>query len=77
MPLHAGGMIPGDDLLPDDWDKDLLEGIAPTGAPARAPAAPPLAAGCRLHRPHRHRRPGRLPRHRAPAPEPDSGVAVP
>ena len=31
MPLHAGGMIPGDDLLPDDWDKDLLEGIAPAG----------------------------------------------
>ena len=27
MPLHAGGIIPGDDLLPDDWDKDLLEGM--------------------------------------------------
>ena len=24
---QAGGVIPGDDLLPDDWDKDLLEGI--------------------------------------------------
>jgi type VI secretion system FHA domain protein len=41
MPLHAGGVIPADDLLPDDWDKDLLEGIAPAGAPAPAPAAPP------------------------------------
>jgi type VI secretion system protein ImpI len=41
MPLHAGGAIPGDDLLPDDWDKDLLEGIAPAGAPAPAQAAPP------------------------------------
>jgi type VI secretion system FHA domain protein len=41
MPLHAGGVIPGDDLLPDDWDKDLLEGIAPAGAPAPAQAAPP------------------------------------
>ena len=35
MPLHAGGLIPGDDLLPDDWDKDLLEGIAPAGAHRR------------------------------------------
>ena len=31
MPLHTGGVIPGDDLLPDDWDKDLLEGIAAGG----------------------------------------------
>ncbi len=44
MPLHAGGVIPGDDLLPDDWDKDLLEGIAPSGAPAPAQAAPPPPA---------------------------------
>ncbi len=36
LPLHAGGLIPGDDLLPADWDKDLLEGIAP----ARAPVPP-------------------------------------
>jgi type VI secretion system FHA domain protein len=46
MPLHAGGVIPGDDLLPDDWDKDLLEGIAPAGAPVpaqAAPAPPPVA----------------------------------
>jgi type VI secretion system FHA domain protein len=40
LPLHAGGTIPGDDLLPDDWDKDLLEGISPV-APAPAPAPPP------------------------------------
>ncbi len=38
LPLHSGGVIPGDDLLPDDWDKDLLEGIAPAGA---SPAPPP------------------------------------
>ncbi len=41
----SGGIIPGDDLLPDDWDKDLLEGIAPPSpvAPAafEAPAAEP------------------------------------
>jgi type VI secretion system FHA domain protein len=44
LPLRAGGIIPGDDLLPADWDKDLLEGIAPGAgaAPARpAPEAPP------------------------------------
>jgi type VI secretion system FHA domain protein len=41
-PMHAGGAIPGDDLLPDDWDKDLLEGINP-GA-AATPVAPPLVA---------------------------------
>jgi type VI secretion system FHA domain protein len=35
---QAGGVIPGDDLLPDDWDKDLLEGIAPPQSPAAAPA---------------------------------------
>ncbi len=41
-PMHAGGIIPGDDLLPDDWDKDLLEGISPPAAtPAAAPAAQP------------------------------------
>ncbi len=47
MPLHSGGIIPGDDMLPDDWDKDLLEGISPSGgavAPARAPIAPPPVA---------------------------------
>lgn len=30
---HTGGTIPADDLLPDDWEKDLLEGI---GEPAPA-----------------------------------------
>ncbi len=46
MPMHSGGVIPGDDLLPDDWDKDLLEGIAAPGAAptTRAAAvAPPTA----------------------------------
>lgn len=44
MPLHSGGVIPGEDLLPDDWDKDLLEGINPGGGAApvtRAPEPPP------------------------------------
>jgi type VI secretion system FHA domain protein len=43
---HAGGIIPGDDLLPDDWDKDLLEGIAsPPQTPSPGhPAAPEPAA---------------------------------
>jgi type VI secretion system FHA domain protein len=36
---HTGGSIPADDLLPDDWEKDLLEGI---GGPA--PAINPIPA---------------------------------
>ena len=36
VPLHSSGIIPGDDLLPDDWDKDLMEGISPS-ADAVAP----------------------------------------
>ena len=40
MPFHTGGVIPGEDPLPDGWEKDLLEGIAPAGAPAPAQAAP-------------------------------------
>jgi type VI secretion system protein ImpI len=44
MPLHSGGLIPGDDLLPDDWDKDLLEGIAPAGAPPPRPTTEPQSA---------------------------------
>jgi type VI secretion system FHA domain protein len=49
-PLH-GGVIPADDLLPDDWDKDLLEGGTPPPAPpprpvrkAAAPSRPPEPA---------------------------------
>ncbi|HEY4171510.1 MAG TPA: FHA domain-containing protein, partial [Rhodopila sp.] len=34
---HAGGIIPAGDLLPDDWEKDLLEGI---GEPAPGVANP-------------------------------------
>ena len=44
---HAGGTIPGDDLLPDDWDKDLLEGIGdpqPSAPQPTAPIAPPVAS---------------------------------
>ncbi len=37
VPMHTGGIIPNDSLLPDDWDKDLLDGI---GAPAAASPAP-------------------------------------
>ena len=40
MPLGSGGLIPADDLLPDDWEKDLLEGI---GTPAQAPNLDPFA----------------------------------
>ena len=43
MPLHSGGVIPGDDLLPDDWDKDLLAGIAPPHAQPVPPTVPASA----------------------------------
>ena len=48
MPVHTGGIIPAGDLLSDDWDKDLLEGIvSPAAAAAPSPAvatpAPPIA----------------------------------
>jgi type VI secretion system protein ImpI/type VI secretion system protein len=61
VPMHSGGVIPADDLLPDDWDKELLEGIAPArgalAAPERpAPAAPPVARAA------------------PPAPEPPSAI---
>lgn len=42
--MHTGGTLPGDDLLPDDWDKDLLEGINPQSAPSAPAIAPPRAA---------------------------------
>ena len=42
-PLHSGGIIPGDDLLPDDWDKDLLEGIGQPAKPQQ-PEPPPRVA---------------------------------
>ncbi len=41
VPLQSGGLIPGDDLLPADWDKDLLEGIAPAGPAAPVAPEPP------------------------------------
>ncbi len=43
MPMHTGGIIPGDDLLPDDWDRDLLAGIG-TPAAVPPPAPPPVMA---------------------------------
>ena len=62
MPLHAGGVIPGDDLLPDDWDKDLLEGIAPPGnaRPTPAPHLRRLSCACLpLRKPRRPNRSSR------------------
>ena len=41
VPLHSGGIIPGDDLLPDDWDKELLEGLGSTGTPPQTRTPPP------------------------------------
>ena len=43
MSLHVGGKLPGDDLLPDDWDKDLLTGINLQASPP--PIAPLPARG--------------------------------
>ena len=56
IPLHSGGVIPGDDLLPDDWDKDLLAGIAPSHVQPVPPTVPasatlPLTAGTVCVRP--------------------------
>src|SRR6185437_2836391 len=42
-PLHSGGTIPGDDLLPDNWDEDLLAGIGDPPAPLAPPSAHPQA----------------------------------
>lgn len=47
MPLHSGGVIPGDDLLPDDWDKDLLEGMGSPVAPTPSPPPVMLAPAVR------------------------------
>ena len=44
-PAQIGQVIPSDDLLPDDWDKDLLQGSSPEPPPAKpAPAPPPAVA---------------------------------
>jgi type VI secretion system protein ImpI/type VI secretion system protein len=61
LPLNAGGVIPSDDLLPVDWDKDLLEGIAPPGDAAAMTPATPVAQGVTARTPE--------PR-TAPQPEP-------
>ena len=76
MPLHSGGVIPGDDLLPDDWDKDLLEGIAL--ARWRPPPPPPVARTAPPHAPiprPRHRSTSRSShaQPRPPPPAPASG----
>src|SRR6185312_3436024 len=42
-PMHTGGTIPGDDLLPDNWDEDLLAGIGDPPAPLAPPSAHPQA----------------------------------
>ena len=69
MPLHSGGVIPGDDLLPDDWDKDLLEGIAPTGGAPAAAEPPP--------RPVARAAPPRQVQPEAPSPIAPPPVAAP
>jgi type VI secretion system protein ImpI len=51
LPLHTGGVIPGDGLLPDDWDKDLLDGMAPASAPSTPPAPAPAARSAPRPRP--------------------------
>ncbi|MEJ0018296.1 MAG: FHA domain-containing protein [Acetobacteraceae bacterium] len=66
MPLHAGGVIPGDDLLPDDWDKDLLEGIGSGPEPAPLRAAPPHAPPPVQYAPTPQHAPA--PQHAPPAP---------
>lgn len=49
---HTGGVIPADDLLPDDWEKDLLEGIGePTPAANPIPADPFIAHPLPAHSP--------------------------
>ncbi len=39
-PVQRGGVIPADNLLPDDWANDVLEGIGAPIAPAPQPAPP-------------------------------------
>ena len=40
MPVHAGGLIPADDLLPAGWETDFLDGLAPETPPDAARDAP-------------------------------------
>jgi hypothetical protein len=40
VPLPRDGTIPGNDLLPDDWDKDLLAGVSAVDQPATTPPEP-------------------------------------
>jgi type VI secretion system FHA domain protein len=40
MPVHAGGLIPADDLLPAGWETDFLDGLAPETPPDAARNAP-------------------------------------
>jgi type VI secretion system FHA domain protein len=66
---QMGGIIPGDDLLPDDWDKDLLEGIAPPGQTPASPAPfqPPPFQESPRQAPPRQASPTQIP---APMPAP-------
>ena len=46
--MHTGGAIPADNLLPDDWGDDLLEGIGgPAAAPPPVVRAPPTPVPAR------------------------------
>ncbi|MGD0109520.1 MAG: type VI secretion system-associated FHA domain protein TagH, partial [Rhodopila sp.] len=40
VPLHTGGTIPGDELLPDDWDSDLLADLSGSTLAGGKPAPP-------------------------------------
>ncbi len=74
MPLHTGGIIPGGDLLPDDWDKDLLEGISPSGGTSAAPRLPALPVERASPRPPDE--PGLAPLFDEPPVAPPSPVAA-
>jgi type VI secretion system FHA domain protein len=81
VPLHTGGLIPGDDALPDDWDKDLLEGIAPASAtppprqqPMPRPAPLPVA---RAAAPRQAAEPAAPPVSQPSAPQPASPFGAP
>jgi type VI secretion system protein ImpI/type VI secretion system protein len=66
MPLHEGGAIPGDGLLPDDWDEDLLEG--PRESPREGAAFPATPTSPRA--PAAAERATPAPAPPAPPPEP-------
>ena len=73
-PMHTGGIIPGDNLLPDDWDHDLLEGI---GGPAVAPPAARPQPVARPIQPAAPVTPAPVPRGPLPPASPSAAPAPP